>query len=120
MAERLEVIITAKDEASGVLSGISSKFASWGTKLTAGVTAPITALGVMAVSAASSLSESMNKVGVVFGDAAGQVQTWSQTAATAFGQSQQQALEAAGTFGNLFITMGLGAQETADMSTSLV
>jgi hypothetical protein len=72
------------------------------------------------VSAASDLNESMSKVGVVFGSSAQQVETWSKTSATSMGLSQQAALEAAGTYGNLAVALGLPPKKAADMSTSLV
>jgi len=102
------------------LQSIGSSMTDAGKKLTAGVTLPIAAMGVLAVDAASDLEESLSKVGVVFGDAAGDVVTFSEGAAEGLGQSQQQALEAAGTFGNLFVSMGMAPGAAADMSTSLV
>lgn len=72
------------------------------------------------IKAASDLSESMSKVNVVFGDSAKEIVKFADNSATAFGQSKQQALEAAGTFGNLFVSMKIGQQESAGMSTSLV
>ena len=47
--------------------------------------------------AASDLNESLNKVGVVFGQSADAVKVFASTAATGLGQSQRQALEAAET-----------------------
>ncbi|MCB0137282.1 MAG: hypothetical protein KDD75_19425, partial [Caldilineaceae bacterium] len=91
-----------------------------GGLMTAGLTLPIVALGAKAVGAASDLSESMSKVGVVFGENATQIEDWSMTAAQALGITRQQALESAGTFGNLFSAMGIGQAATADMSTGLV
>lgn len=72
------------------------------------------------VRAASDLEESMSKVNVVFGESADEIVAWAATAATAMGESKQQALEAAGTFGNLFQAFGLGQGASADMSTGLV
>lgn len=69
---------------------------------------------------ASNLNESINKTGVVFGQSADEVLRWSQTTADALGQSQAQALEAAGTFGNLFTSLGMTRKESADMSVALV
>lgn len=73
-----------------------------------------------AIQAASDLAESQSKVGVVFGENAETVRSWARTSATAFGISEQAALEAAGTYGNLFQSFGLGRQEATSMSTSLV
>lgn len=72
------------------------------------------------VNAASDLGESISKVGVVFGKSAKTVNAFAANSATAFGQSKQQALEAAGTFGNLFVSMKIGQKESANMSTKLV
>ena len=72
------------------------------------------------IDAASDLSESINKSSVVFGQNATEVVNWSKTTADALGQSQRQALEAAGTFGNLFTSMGLARDASAEMSTGLV
>ena len=78
------------------------------------------ALIVDSVDAAGDLSESINKVNVVFDTSADTIQKWSENASTALGQSRQQALEAVGTFGNLFDSMGITSEKTAEMSTSLV
>lgn len=72
------------------------------------------------ITAASDLSEAINKMEVVFGDSATAVRLWGQDSVTAFGLSQQAAYEAAGTFGNLLTSFGAGQQEAADMSTALV
>jgi hypothetical protein len=73
-----------------------------------------------AIGEASDLSESMSKVNVVFGKSSPLVRKFAKTAAKSLGQSQQQALEAAGTFGNLFTALKIGQQPAAKMSTSLV
>jgi hypothetical protein len=67
------------------------------------------AVGKQAIDAASDL-----------GDNAAEVRKWAQGSAKAFGQSQQQALEAAGTYGNLFQAFGVGRKESTKMSKSLV
>lgn len=93
---------------------------SVGQKATAGLTLPIVALGAVAINAASDLDETKNKVNVVFGDMSKSVLDWSMTSATALGQSREQALAAAGTYGNLFTSLGLGQKPAAEMSMSLV
>src|SRR3990172_9274924 len=91
-----------------------------GMTATVGLTLPLISLGGYAINAASDLEETRNKVNVVFGDMSASVLNWSKDSATAFGVSQQKALEAAGTYGNLFITLGLGQKPAADMATSLI
>jgi len=90
--------------------------------------AAFTGVGIAAVAkglqssvlAASSLSESIAKSNTVFGKNAQAIQAWSETTAKALGVSQQAALEAAGTYGNLFRAFGINEQESAKMSQSLV
>lgn len=91
-----------------------------------GVNALARALGAVAtaarapIMAASDLSETANKVEVVFGAASKQVREFGMTAAASIGQSNQQAQGAAATFGNLFTTIGLGQKPAAAMSVNLV
>lgn len=73
-----------------------------------------------AVGAASDLGETTSKVSVVFGDAADEVFALGKTSATALGLSENAALSAAGTYGNLFRAMGISTTESAKMSTGLV
>ena len=72
------------------------------------------------IRAASSLEESLSKVNVVFGDLADETIAWASTSASAFGQSKQQALEAAGTYGNLFQAFGIAQEPAQEMSIALV
>jgi hypothetical protein len=73
-----------------------------------------------AIQSASDLAESQSKVGVVFGDSAKLVNDFAKTSATSFGITKQAALEATGTYGNLFQAFGVGQGEAATMSTTLV
>jgi hypothetical protein len=70
-----------------------------------------------AAQAASDLSEEQSKVGVVFGESAKDVLAFSKTAARSLGQSQRQALEAAGTFGTLGKAAGLTGQDLSQFAT---
>jgi phage-related protein len=89
-------------------------------RIAAAAGAAFVGVGAFTSNFASDLNESLSKVGVVFGDNADEIERWSKNAATALGISQQQALESAGTFGNLFSAMEIGPDVSADMSTSLV
>jgi hypothetical protein len=67
------------------------------------------------------LGEQINKTAVVFrGPGAKAVVDWSKSTATAIGVSRQQALEAAGTFGNMLVPMGFARTQAAGMSSKLV
>lgn len=72
------------------------------------------------IQAASDLEESQSKVTAVFAEQADQVMQWAESSSSAFGQSQQQALEAAGTYGNLFRAFGLSTTAAREMSTTMV
>jgi hypothetical protein len=72
------------------------------------------------ISSASTLQESISKINAVFGSSSKTIIAWSQTTAKALGISQQKALEAAGTYGNLFQAFGIGAPEAQQMSVRLV
>jgi phage-related protein len=102
------------------MAGAGKQLGKIGAATTAAVTLPILAIGKQALDAASDLNESLSKAGVVFGDFTGQVVALAADSATKLGQSRQQVLEAAGTFGNLFVSLGLGQKPAAEMSTSLV
>jgi phage-related protein len=73
-----------------------------------------------AITGASDLSESMSKNSIVFGDASDSVLRFTENAARGLGQSQAQALEATGVFGNLFRALKIGEAPAAEMSTTLV
>lgn len=72
------------------------------------------------ISAASDLSETQNKVKVVFGESADEIMAFGESAATAMGMSKTAALSAAGTFGNLFVSMGMTSDKSSEMSRGLV
>lgn len=72
------------------------------------------------IMASSNMAESLSKVQIVFGETADEVIAFSQTAANSMGMSSQAALEAAGTYGNLFQALGVNKQASQDMSVGLV
>lgn len=72
------------------------------------------------VQAASALNETVSKTRVVFGPAAREVERFADTAATSLGMSRQEAMEAAATIGNLFVSMKIGRPAAAQMSTQMV
>lgn len=110
----------AEDSVARSMTSIGNSISKVGIGLTVGVTAPILGFAAASVSAASDLEESASKVGVVFEENADQIESFAERAATSIGLSEQAALEAAGTFGNLFRALGVGTADAADMSTALV
>lgn len=95
--------------ASSTMNGI-------GLGMTAGVTAPIIAAGVASFNLGSDLSENINKVDVAFKDNANTVTAWSETTLDSFGLSQNSALQAASTYGDMGTAMGQTTAEAANMS----
>src|SRR5262245_30498765 len=83
-------------------------------------TAATTAFLEKSISAASDLNEQMTKSEAIFKSQARTVQAWATTTADSFGISNAAALEAAGTFGNLFTTVGLAPEQFGAMSQKLV
>lgn len=73
-----------------------------------------------AAQAASDLAESQSKANVVFQDGIGVVTSFAETAATSVGLSEQAALEATGTFGNLFTALGLTRGAAADLAPQVI
>ena len=130
--------LSAMQKAQGSVDGFSKSAHGPTKSLTAGSMALATAMGQAlyngamaagraisgfmsdAVTGASDLAETTSKIGIVFGDASGQILELGDTAATSFGMSANTALTAAGTYGNLFRSMGIGEQKSADMSESLL
>lgn len=107
-------------------TNLGSKFKSimpsFKTMAVAGTAAftAVSAAAYKAVQSASDLAESQSKVNVVFGNSAKEVNDFAKSSATSFGITRQAALEATGTYGNLFQAFGVGQGEAAEMSTTLV
>lgn len=91
-----------------------------GKGLSVALTLPVIAFGVSSVKAASDFHESLTKAQQVFGPLTKSIVDFAKTGADAFGLSTGKALEALGTFGNLFTAMGLGRPKAADLSKGLV
>jgi len=110
-------------EVDGFGGQIKKSFSGMGIAIGAAVAGAGVAIGKFAmdsVSAATDLAESQSKVDAVFKDSADAVNEWADNSAVAFGQSKQQALEAAGTYGNLFQAFGLTSDAAQEMSTTMV
>lgn len=118
----------------GSLGKIKGAFGAAGTAagalFTAGATAAIAGIGLAAfgigkfgidaIGVASDVNEANSKVGVVFGENADIVRNFAANSARDLGMAKGAALDAAGTYGNLFRAMGIGSSTAADMSTKLV
>ena len=65
---------------------------------------------------AVNLGEEINKTSVVFRGSEKDLISWSKTSATSMGASQQEALAAMSTFGNMLVPMGFARDRAAQMS----
>ena len=102
------------------LKQVSDSLTSFGARLSVGVTAPIVAAGAASIKMASDMDEAVNKVDVVFGEAAKTVHEFSNTTLTAYGITKSTALDMAALFGDMATSMGFSQEEAAKMSTELV
>jgi hypothetical protein len=75
---------------------------------------------VDAVKAASDLSETISKVGVLFGDTADDIEKFADGAASSLGQTKQQALDAAATFATFGKSAGLSGKDLSKFSIDFV
>ena len=69
--------------------------------------------------AASDLAETQSKVGVIFGDSAGAIEKFAESAAKSLGQSKQQAMDAAANFAIFGKAAGMRGKNLVDFSTNL-
>lgn len=128
--DKVELTIIAIDKATDVIQGVSGALGGIGKlaaktavfvagAAVAGVTAA-TALLASTIKPASDLNETMSKVGVVFGESSEEVIAFGKNAAKSLGMCANEALTAAGTYGNLLRSMELSNEESAKMSTTMV
>jgi hypothetical protein len=107
--------------ASGGINNFTKNLKSMGAALgIAFAGAQVASFAKNAVMAASTMNESISKVQVVFANTSDEILKWGKTSAEAMGISNQKALEAAGTYGNLFQALGVTKDKSQEMSTTLV
>jgi len=72
-----------------------------------------------AVNTASDLNEEISKGEVIFGGASKEIRKFTKSSVASLGLSEVAAMEAAGQFGNLFKTMGMGQSDVSNMSQEM-
>jgi hypothetical protein len=77
-------------------------------------------IGVESVKAASDLSETISKVGVLFGSTSKEIEAFAAGAAASLGQTKQQALDAAATFATFGKAAGLTGTDLSKFSIDFV
>lgn len=91
-----------------------------GQKLTMSLTLPIAAAGTAAVNLASDMTESANKVDVVFGSMGQSVKDFAATTTDMYAISEGKALAMASDYGALATAMGFSDREAAGLATTMV
>lgn len=108
------------------LSGNSAALKEFGQKTTdAGkkimpASLAVAGLGTAAFLMASDYEESLNKMQVVFGENATEIESWSKTTLDQFGIAGGSALEMVSLFGDMATGMQIPKHEAAEMSMNLV
>lgn len=128
MAESVKIDIIANDKASGNLGRVGGALQNVaniaggivGAQLFTKIGTEIVDFVGGSITAASNLQESLSKIDVVFGENASAIEAWASQGASAFGMSKNHALEAAGTYGNLFSAIGLTDEQTMQFSQDMV
>lgn len=85
-----------------------------------GATEKIGGWFIGAIGGASDLNETLSKSATLFGDQAGAIESWGDTAARTVGLSKEAAIGAAAGFGDMFMQLGFVNTEAAEMSKSVV
>jgi hypothetical protein len=101
------------------LAQTGKKFQDVGKNLTLGLTVPILALAGGSIKLASDFEETLNKIGVSFGENADEIVKWSESSIKSMGIAQASALEATALFGDFATGMGLTKEEATGMSMNL-
>jgi hypothetical protein len=118
--EKLKAIDKQAGKVGASLNKMGKDLTKIGMEFTKNVTVPIAAAGVAiykGIELASDLSETIAKTGEIFGDGVVQLEEWAGKAAESMGQSKQQALDAASTFGIFGKSAGLAGQDLVNFST---
>ena len=123
---RIINLVNNVQQKSSVFTGMSSKLSKLagiaGATIAAGAAASgvaLIALGKKGIELASDLQEVQNVVDVTFGQDSQKISQWSQTTLKAFGLSELQAKQYAGTMGAMLKSSGITGQGMVDMSTKL-
>jgi hypothetical protein len=127
---KLEILAETKNFISGInesekkTESFGEKLSDFGKKAGLALAAATAAVGAFAikiavdgVKAASDLSESVSKVGVLFGDSSSKIEAFAEQAAQSLGQTKQQALDAASTFAIFGKSAGLAGDDLVKFST---
>ena len=117
-ALRVRVTADTSDAEKGLsnLKKTGESIAKVGTKLTAGLTTPIVAVGTASVMAAAHVEEMESKFNTVFKTISTEADAWSTNYANAIGRSKYEIKEAISNQADLMIGMGMTEEVAGDLS----
>ncbi len=129
---KLQILLDAKEQTDAAFAKVNANMQKLGgaanllkgafAGMLAGVSLGAVVSGINKVAdAASDMQETVSKVNTLFGGSQGAVlQEWAAGAAKSMGLAKQEALDAVGTMGNMFLQLGANTQKAADLSTGMV
>jgi hypothetical protein len=120
LLKKLKISQNGVDASSSKLGEFSKKAGIAFAAAAAAAGAFAVKIGVDAVKAASDLSETVSKVGVLFGETSKDIEKFAEGAASSLGQTKQQALNAAATFATFGKAAGLSGQDLSKFSIDFV
>jgi hypothetical protein len=120
LLKKLKISQDGVDSSSNKLADFSKKAGVAFAAAAAAAGAFAVKIGIDAVKAASDLSETISKVGVLFGESAKDIEKFASGAAASLGQTKQQALDAAATFATFGKAAGLSGQDLSKFSIDFV
>lgn len=117
-ALRVRVTADTSDAEKGLsnLKKTGESIAKVGTKLTAGLTTPIVAVGTASVMASAHVQEMESKFNTVFKTISAEADAWSTNYANAIGRSKYEIKEAISNQADLMIGMGMTEEVAGDLS----
>jgi hypothetical protein len=121
-----ELVATLKADTSHFQKGMAQgesklqSFTRTASKWALGIGAAIATGGVIAIKAASTQAEAVNKATVTFGQSAEAILEWSKTTARAMGIARTESLSASAGFGALFQEAGQAPPVAARFSQAMV
>ena len=98
---------------------VGTRLKDLGQKMSLFITTPILGAAGASIKMASDMEESQNKIAVIFGDSAKEIEAWSDGTIQSIGLASQTALDSVALFGDMATGMGISADQAQDMSIKL-
>ena len=106
-------------KAQSSLEKLSTKFVAIGGVMSAAITAPLIASGISAVNLASDAEETRNKFSQVFGDMAGDAESFADRLADSLGRYKPDILDSLAAFQSMGVGLGMSSEEANNFSQRL-